>query len=300
MRDYLKNLVSECNLGKLKCLDYHCQNVISAEMAKKALDEQTYIKFIRFRKAIEVDLNQDLLRCPSCEELLNKKQLSKQKLANGNWACSECRHEICRKCMLSAHAGAKCPSENDSAFKLWAVGSAGVKNCPKCGARTQKSDGCNHMTCHRCRANWCWICGQLINELHYEPTRIFTGCPSLQFFDGSTWKLVLLMVLAFIFNPLVFALGPPIVMLGYSFYYAAIITERCLRNLRPRNCFACIGVSLLSVLVFLLLFSVIASFLIAFGCAAAALLVGIVSPLLMLYIIYFGLRLFILNCKTFK
>ena len=34
-----------------------------------------------------------------------------------------------------------------------------VMHCPGCRAPTQKTAGCNHMTC-LCGQHWCWICGK--------------------------------------------------------------------------------------------------------------------------------------------
>lgn len=33
-----------------------------------------------------------------------------------------------------------------------------TKLCPGCRTPTEKSGGCNHMTCPRCQYQWCWIC----------------------------------------------------------------------------------------------------------------------------------------------
>lgn len=33
-----------------------------------------------------------------------------------------------------------------------------TKPCPGCRVPTEKSGGCNHMSCMRCRHEWCWIC----------------------------------------------------------------------------------------------------------------------------------------------
>merc|ERR1712130_176614 len=40
----------------------------------------------------------------------------------------------------------------------------GLKECPGVGCRypTEKSGGCNHMTCPKCQSDWCWACGKLI------------------------------------------------------------------------------------------------------------------------------------------
>jgi len=36
---------------------------------------------------------------------------------------------------------------------------AQTKDCPSCGVTTEKTGGCNHITC-RCRAHWCWTCNE--------------------------------------------------------------------------------------------------------------------------------------------
>eukprot|EP00058_Branchiostoma_floridae_P010859 XP_002596347.1 hypothetical protein BRAFLDRAFT_58355 [Branchiostoma floridae] len=33
-----------------------------------------------------------------------------------------------------------------------------TKACPGCKVRTEKNDGCMHMTCPRCGFHWCWLC----------------------------------------------------------------------------------------------------------------------------------------------
>lgn len=32
------------------------------------------------------------------------------------------------------------------------------KNCPKCGTSIEKNGGCMHMTCFKCKHEFCWIC----------------------------------------------------------------------------------------------------------------------------------------------
>jgi len=49
----------------------------------------------------------------------------------------------------------------------------GAKPCPACGVNIEKTGGCDHMTCHRCRHGFCWLClvPYTANVVHAE------GCP---------------------------------------------------------------------------------------------------------------------------
>lgn len=76
-----------------------------------------------------------------------------------------CGHSFCFGCGNAAHAPAVCPlvrlwmkkCKDDSETANWI--SANTKECPKCNSTIEKNGGCNHMTCRKCRYEWCWICG---------------------------------------------------------------------------------------------------------------------------------------------
>lgn len=77
--------------------------------------------------------------------------------------CS-CGHAFCFGCSEQAHGPAVCPlvkewlkkCKDDSETANWI--SANTKECPKCNSTIEKNGGCNHMTCRKCRYEWCWIC----------------------------------------------------------------------------------------------------------------------------------------------
>ena len=182
VRAHLEKLIEGCEVSKLKCLDYECQMTFFDEELKQVLNDEMFAKMKRFLLALKVARDDDLFYCPNtkCGESLSQKELKKEN-KKGNLTCKHCQTSICRKCLLTTHDGKKCTLSNDTKFRLWATRGVGVKNCPICGARTQKNDGCNHMHCGRCQTDWCWICNQVANELHYELTfkNLFKGCPGL-------------------------------------------------------------------------------------------------------------------------
>jgi len=46
--------------------------------------------------------------------------------------------------------------EDDSETANWI--SANTKECPKCLSTIEKNGGCNHMTCRKCKNEFCWMC----------------------------------------------------------------------------------------------------------------------------------------------
>ena len=44
-----------------------------------------------------------------------------------------------------------------------------TKNCPKCNQLYEKSEGCNHMVCIKCRpeVHFCFICGLVLDNNKY-------------------------------------------------------------------------------------------------------------------------------------
>ena len=34
------------------------------------------------------------------------------------------------------------------------------KKCPNCSVFTERTGGCNHITCTQCNTHWCWSCGK--------------------------------------------------------------------------------------------------------------------------------------------
>jgi len=101
--------------------------------------------------------------------------------------CYKCKYSWCTKCDVPWHSDLTCSqyhqmlaeerkqlelkeekekkerwerevdgAKNQFLFQTWVQKNAKV--CNNCGQAIEKNGGCNHMTCSRCRAEFCWLC----------------------------------------------------------------------------------------------------------------------------------------------
>ena len=78
----------------------------------------------------------------------------------------KCGNKYCFKCLNEDHQPCNCDhvkawkdkEVNESDNLLWFK--ANTKPCPKCKSNIEKNQGCNHMTCSKCKHGFCWMCLQ--------------------------------------------------------------------------------------------------------------------------------------------
>lgn len=80
-----------------------------------------------------------------------------------NTECPKCHKVYCNQCMtkhpeyMSCHAAKdQLASPDEKANKKWVE--LHSKPCPQCHAAIEKNFGCDHMTCSKCRYEFCWKC----------------------------------------------------------------------------------------------------------------------------------------------
>jgi ariadne-1 len=100
-----------------------------------------------YKKSSYENHNSTIRDCPNCDKsfcLLCCSELT------GNLHNENCKIMILKR--LNA--------EN----RNWVI--KNTKNCPKCNQIYEKSEGCNHMTCTRCRpaVHFCYICGEVLSS----------------------------------------------------------------------------------------------------------------------------------------
>lgn len=104
----------------------------------------------------------------------------------------QCGTDWCFECYSPWHSGLSCAKfqndvvrNGDKALRYWAKSKKkgnckNAKKCPKCNFYIERITGCNHMTCNRCKTDFCYLCGGKHYSLgwlgnHYSQYS-FLGC----------------------------------------------------------------------------------------------------------------------------
>ncbi|KAK3099874.1 hypothetical protein FSP39_011069 [Pinctada imbricata] len=193
MRDYFTVQIQEGNVKALLCPDDKCESQAHPCQVKDLVTNELFTKYDKLLLQTSLDTMVDVMYCPrpSCQyPVLMEK--------DGNMgSCPACHYVFCVLCKLCYHGLSPCKIKAeglknlrdeylkaDSATKQYLERRYGKqaiqlaveesysnewlaeysKSCPGCGAHIQKIDGCNKMTCMKCRSYFCWICNQELSR----------------------------------------------------------------------------------------------------------------------------------------
>ena len=177
--NYLKYLILEAKVDKIKCMNHECNEIISEEFILKHISENDDLvqKYKKFKKSIDIekDKNKKICPNPNCDSFLEKINSSK-------YVKCEYGHTYCFDCLNPPHGNKPCDKKSEIKFLKWTKDKK-IKRCPNCKIFTQKDYGCNHMTCAHCGYQWCWICEQEYQNDHYTSGK----CKGLQFIDADNY-----------------------------------------------------------------------------------------------------------------
>ena len=299
-----ENINAKLNIGaisRINCLDYSCKQPIDETFIRSVLDDTDFLKYKNFTNALLVDSKKSLIFCPNkdCGQIVDKTIVPV--------VCRRCRIEICNKCDLQSHPNTACLVLEDRRFRRWAsrASKLGVKNCPTCRSRTEKLQGCNHMTCIRCATEWCWVCGQVIESDHYNYSlkNLIYGCPGMQFRFGKRIELYIYLVIIWMFSFPVFLIAPLItgIVMGLwlpPFYWVSMFkTPPPICN-KTRKCTARLLIFIVGALS--LPFIEIASFVfcIVLGIIATILLTVFVTPIIALFVPFYLFKITAISLKN--
>ncbi|KAF6018165.1 RNF14 [Bugula neritina] len=194
---------------QLTCPEGGCDSQGHPSQIKELLSSDLYERYERLLLQCTLDTMLDITYCPRsfCQTAVILDPGST--LA----ACSGCQYVFCNLCKMSYHGIHPCrlrkdelkekldeASEEDlEAFKArygkqlvenlinesasYAWVDEYAKHCPVCKAAITKIDGCNKMTCTKCKAYFCWLCRAILSR--GDPYSHFRNSLECNLFPGE-------------------------------------------------------------------------------------------------------------------
>ncbi|CAH0490340.1 unnamed protein product [Peronospora farinosa] len=167
----------EVDEDQLVCPVVNCKQSIKEHDMKCIVGSKEMVQYRAVLKRKRDEKNPSARWCPrpGCDELIMCE-------STDNFTCPKCETVGCFRCRGYVHWFWFCRGKEDESYLAWeaSVGKQkAVRACPHCQMRIWKNEGCNHMTCTRCRFEYCWVCENSWSASHY-------ACYSLPFVGAST------------------------------------------------------------------------------------------------------------------
>ncbi|KAI9313240.1 hypothetical protein BX666DRAFT_755599 [Dichotomocladium elegans] len=164
---YLRQKIrNEGESRRIECMQDKCNVIVDEKTVKQLMDSDTNERYRTLLNRTFVDDNDHLRWCPApdCEYAIECHIPSTSLTSIVPTVQCSCGNRFCFGCGLPDHQPAICTivkkwlkkCEDDSETANWI--SAHTKECPKCQSTIEKNGGCNHMTCRKCRYEFCWVC----------------------------------------------------------------------------------------------------------------------------------------------
>ena len=185
--DFLSIKIKENKLPSIKCLDYNCKSKLDDEFIINLLQSNKNLidKYKKYKMELEIINNPNKKLCPfpNCDSYLELKDIKQQYISCKN------KHTYCFSCLKKPHGNLQCNINLDKSIIEYASNNF-VKKCPKCSIITEKSSGCNHITCSKCNYQWCWLCNE-----KYDTEHFYKGiCKGFQFYKPKNEYEIRLMM----------------------------------------------------------------------------------------------------------
>lgn len=166
-RQYLsQKITEEGEAARIKCPGDGCNRIVDAKSLDLLVTPDMRERYNVLLMRTYVDDKENLKWCPAPECVYAIDCAVKQRDLTRivPTVVCDCKHSFCFGCTLSDHQPCPCSlvkkwmkkCEDDSETANWI--SANTKECPKCNSTIEKNGGCNHMTCRKCRNEFCWMC----------------------------------------------------------------------------------------------------------------------------------------------
>ncbi|KAF7797299.1 hypothetical protein EIP86_008494 [Pleurotus ostreatoroseus] len=155
----------------ITCMQEDCAIVAPDSFVQKALasDKRAFSRYQELQARQFVSCNHSLKYCPypacsytvSCPSAASKSSLITMvpivTCADAHTFCFGCNVDADHRPVVCAVAKMwlqKCQDDSETANWI----KSNTKECSKCQSTIEKNGGCNHMTCKKCKYEFCWVC----------------------------------------------------------------------------------------------------------------------------------------------
>jgi ariadne-1 len=173
-RHYLaQKIMEEGEAARIQCPSEGCGRIIDARSLDLLVTPDLVCRYHRLLNRTYVEDRDSLKWCPApdcpnaVECVVKRKDLDKVvptvACACGQLFCFGCNQAVDHQpapCELVNRWLKKCADDSETANWI----SANTKECPMCNSTIEKNGGCNHMTCRKCKYEFCWMCMGLWSE----------------------------------------------------------------------------------------------------------------------------------------
>ena len=173
--------------SSIECMQTKCKSVASKEFVLECLlntalvsgggDDERSALAARYKRLLAIDLineSDDIRMCPgeirvavagsesTRSQRCNRIVWAKSEPSPRRVLCAECGTQYCFSCLMPYHAPNSCQiirkwnikCQDDSETRNYLL--VHTQDCPKCKVCIEKNGGCSHMTCNRCKHEFCW------------------------------------------------------------------------------------------------------------------------------------------------
>ncbi|VUC30580.1 unnamed protein product [Clonostachys rosea] len=172
-RQYLKQKIKdEGEAARIQCPSDGCGRILDSKSLDILVTSDLVERYneLLHRTYVENKDNYKWCPAPDCPNAIEcgvKKNQLNQIVPTVECHCG---NRFCFGCPNPDHQPAPCElvkkwlkkCADDSETANWI--SANTKECPKCQSTIEKNGGCNHMTCRKCKYEFCWMCMGLWSE----------------------------------------------------------------------------------------------------------------------------------------
>ncbi|KAG9286773.1 hypothetical protein G9A89_012323 [Geosiphon pyriformis] len=151
---------------RILCMANNCNVIVDEKTVALAVKKDVQARYRTLLNRTYVDDNDYLRWCPapSCEYAIECHVPQTSLISIVPTVECDCHHRFCFGCGVADHQPSICAlvkrwikkCEDDSETANWI--SAHTKECSKCHSTIEKNGGCNHMTCRKCKYEFCWVC----------------------------------------------------------------------------------------------------------------------------------------------